>query len=331
MRTPLLIGIAAIAALAACDAPPEEAVTVAGSRAVRGDFVANSPIMTADAEVFEGGDFDRRASQIDAIGDVAGAPPPPPPAADGAQQGAGDLAQAGTLLAYRYGVSLELPARNVRDLMAAHEEACRAAGMTTCQILSANVYENGPDYVYGSLSLRAAPDWLAGFRDGLEDDAEGLDGRVTGETVNAEDLTNAIVDTEARLRAQRTLAARLETLLTTETDDVGDLLSVERELARVLGEIDSVTARLTMMRRRVEMSTLDPAYTSAAVPLSRNAFAPLGRAVNEFFGVFAEAAGMIVSLVAFLIPWLIVGAPLLWLLGRWWRGRRKRRAPLAEI
>jgi hypothetical protein len=201
--------------------------------------------------------------------------------------------------------------------------------MAACQILAANVNESGPDYVYASLSLRAAPDWLTGFRGGLEGDARDAEGRVAGTTVVAEDLTRAIVDTEARLRAQRTLAERLEGLLATQTDDVGDLLSVERELARVLGEIDSATAQLEVMRRREEMSVLDLSYASAPVPLSRNAFAPLGRAFNEFFMVFAGAAGMIVSLVAFVLPWVIVAVPAVWALRRWWRARRARRAAAA--
>jgi hypothetical protein len=326
MRRTLMIGLVALAALAACgDNTP-------GTEDYAGQGDGERLVVTASRTTSQG--FHANSSLVGATASERGAPPPPPPAPSsppspepgGPLQDSDALEQAGVLLAYRYGASLELPARNVRAMMGAHEESCRAAGVAACQILSANAYENGPSYVYGNLSLRAAPDWLASFRDSLAGDAENADGRVTGTTVNAEDLTRAIVDTEARLRAQRTLAERLETLLTTQTDDVGDLLSVERELARVLGEIDSATAQLEMMRRRVEMSTMDLSYTSAAAPLSRNAFAPLVFALDDFFAVFAEAAGMIVSLVAFLIPWLVVAAPLAWLLRRWWRGRRARKA-----
>jgi hypothetical protein len=316
MRRTLMIGLAALAVLAACGdrdtgydytASESEEIVVTGSR------VANQGFFAA------GGAADGRAAP-------APSAPPPPPAPGAPAQDADALAQAGTLLAYRYGASLQLPARNVRAVMTAHEEECRAAGVAVCQILSANVSESGPTQVYGNLSLRAAPGWLAEFRASLEGDAEDADGRVTSTTVNAEDLTRAIVDTEARLRAQRTLAERLEALLATQTDDVGDLLAVERELARVLGEVDSATAQLEVMRRRVEMSTLDLSYASAPVPLSRNALSPLGYALDDFLAVFAEAAGMIVSLVAFLLPWLIVATPVLWLLRRWWRGRRARKA-----
>jgi hypothetical protein len=324
MRRLLLAGSAAILVLAACGEREEaqyaamDVVPTAGVIDQVGRGATNT--FYGDGELKAGEQFDAPAPPA----------PPPPPEQAGRQpaepgQGVDERAQAGALLAYSYGASLEAPARNVRALMTRHEEICRAAGPSLCQILSANVNESGPDYVYANLSLRAEPEWLEAFRDGLESDAESVDGRLTGTTVYAEDLTRQIVDTEARLRAQRILRERLEGLLATQTDDVGDLLAVERELARVQGDIDAQASLLEVMRRRVDMSTLDLSYSSAPAPLSRNAFEPLGRAVNEFFEVFAGAAGLIVRLVAFLIPWLIVGAPAIWGLRRWLRDRKARR------
>ncbi len=302
MRAHPIIAIAAALALVACDSGPEEIVgPPAGSVA----FDQPALLMEAAGEVAQGGS--------------AGA---------GAQD-AGALAQAGTLLAYRYGASFETPARNVRELMSAHERACRDAGVATCQILSANVSDNGPDYVWASLSMRAAPAWLTTFRAGLEGDARAAEGRVTSTSVTAEDLTRAIVDTEARLRAGRMLSERLEALLQAETKDVGDLLSVERELARVQGEIDSHQSQLEMMRRRVEMSTMDLSYASAPRPLTRNALDPLRLALTGFIGVLAESAGVVVTVAAAALPWLVIVLPALWLLRRWWRARRARKAAVA--
>ena len=264
------------------------------------------------------------------------AAPAPPPAdalggADGVDQTTAEqLADAGTLLAYSYSTAFEVPARNVEPLMSVHEEACRAAGVAVCQVLSANVNASGPTYVNAQLSLRAEPGWLETFRARLEDDAETADGRITNEGVYAEDLTRAIVDTEARLRAQLILRERLEALLASQSEDVGDLLAVERELARVQGEIDSAQSNLEVMRRRVDMSTMDLSYSSAPVALSQNAFAPLGRAINDFFGVFARSAGALVSLVAAALPFVLIGAPLAWLARGWLMRRRRRKAAAAS-
>jgi hypothetical protein len=335
----LLLG-AAIVGLTACDSNPEELGRAASPTA---PAYPSAPMGMMDGGGFNrlmedrreaDGAVDMLASQqaFGGAGEPAPAPPPPaPPSGPDAAPQSDNQADAEAMLAYRYGASIELPARNVRPVMTAHEEACRAAGPATCQILSANVSESGPDYVYGSLSLRAEPAWLATFRGGLEGDAEGAEGRVIGATVYAEDLTRYIVDTDARLRAQRVLRERLERLLETEQgDDVGDLLAVERELARVQGEIDSATSQLEVMRNRVEMSILDLNYQSQAVPLSRNAFTPLSRALDDFFLVLSESGGALVRFVAAALPWMLLVAPILWLIGGWWRARRARRSAAAR-
>ena len=247
--------------------------------------------------------------------------------AQAAAQDADALAAAGSLLAYRYGVGLELPAVNVAQVAEAHEAACRSAGAGVCQILGSTLTEYSQDNVHASLSLRAEPGWLAAFREGLKSDAEDADGRIVETTVSAEDLTRSIVDTEARLNTQLVLRERLNALLADRTEaDVEELLAVERELARVQGDIDSATSQLEVMRRRVEMSVLDLSYASARQPFTRDTFAGLKRALGDFFYTLSDATGLVIYVIAFLIPFVILALPFLWLLRRWWRGRRARRA-----
>jgi hypothetical protein len=330
MRRLLLAG-SALVLLAGCGDASKEANYTESD----GDSYAREEAAQANSSGVAGGFTTdvRGGEQLFAqAADAPAAPPPPPPPEAQPQpdgQPADDIEQAGRMLAYSYGATLQLPSRNVRSVLEQHQAVCAAAGPSRCQLLSANVNESGPDYVYGYLSLRAEPTWLAEFRAGLESDAEGADGRVVGQTVNAQDLTFQIVDTEARLETQRTLRGQLEELLRRQTDDVGDLLQVEREIARVQGDIDSQAAQLAVMRRRVEMSTLDVSYQPAPIPFSESAWTPLGRALNGFFSTFAEAAGGIVTLIAFLLPWTLIAAPLVWLLRRWWRARRAKKLAAA--
>jgi hypothetical protein len=280
----------------------------------------------------------------DATGDYYDAPPvaPPPPVAfdAGGSELPGDkLAGAvsaetagssgdesssntGMLLAYRYSVSLQLPARNVRPAIEAHRAQCSAAGPNLCQVLGSSISAYGDDNISASLFIRAAPDWLEAFRGRLEADARTADGRVVASDVQSEDLTRVLVDTEARLRAKRTLRERLEGLLASQDGDIGDLLAVERELARVQSELDAAQSNLEIMRKRVDMSTLDLNYQSAPAAISQSAFAPIGSAFNSFMEIFSRAVALIIKLVAALTPFALLGAPLVWLLGRWWRRRR---------
>lgn len=231
------------------------------------------------------------------------------------------------MLAYAYQVGIETPAENLRPLMTAHERACIAAGAKLCQVLGSDVQSYGEDRLSAKLSLRAEPGWLANFRVGLEGDAREADGRIIQESTSTEDLTRAIVDGEAKLRALTTLRDRLQSLLAQRPGKLGELLELERELARVQGEIDAYQSTLAVMRARVAMSQLDLAYTARANPVTAGALAPLGEAVTGFLGVVAQSFAVIVTLFAALLPFALVVGPLGWFGWKAWRRRQLKRPP----
>lgn len=272
------------------------------------------------------------AAYAPAAGDARGgeamsdAPPASPPAPPGPDQPSGPVAGAAPMLAYVYGVSLELPLRGVRPMMSAHEEACRKAGPNVCQVINSSVNAQGEDSMYGNITLRAAPRWLDTFRSGLEGQAKDAGGRLREQSVTSEDLTRQIVDTNARLNAQKTLRERLQQILRTRPGKLQELLETERELARVQGEIDSAESQLAVMRERVSMSILNLNYASKATAVGGSVFEPVGDAFNQFFRIIFEGFGFIIKLIAFAIPVAIVVVPLGWLFLRWRRRRAAQKA-----
>ena len=98
--------------------------------------------------------------------------------------------------------------------------------------------------------LRVPPGQL----EALMDSAAVL-GDVNTRTVSAEDVTDRVLDGEARLGALRASRDRLAQLLE-RAGSVDEVISVERELARVQGEIESLDARLQSMKGQVAMSEL---------------------------------------------------------------------------
>jgi hypothetical protein len=90
--------------------------------------------------------------------------------------------------------------------------------------------------------------------DALMDSASTL-GKVERRTVTSSDVTEQLVDLEARLDALRATRDRLRQLLE-RADEVQDVISVERELARVQGELESLEGRLQLLRTQVAMSEL---------------------------------------------------------------------------
>ena len=217
------------------------------------------------------------------------------------------------MLAYSYQYGIETPARKVRELAARHEAACAGAGPTQCQVTNAMVQENDNDNLQAELKLRAAPAWLKRFRAGLTDDARSAGGRVASSNVSSEDLSRQIVDTEARLRAMTTLRDRLQALLADRPGKLSDLVEIERELARVQGEIDSTTSQLAVMRGRVAMSEVTLSYQSLGVLAPRGVWSPLTNAFTDFISIVAFTLAAMVRLVAWLLPWVLVGGGLLWL------------------
>lgn len=228
------------------------------------------------------------------------------------------------MLAYIYGVSLEVPLRSVRSMMNAHDEACRKAGPRVCQVVSSSVNAEGEDRMYGAITLRAEPRWLETFRNGLEGQAKDAGGRLREQSVTSEDLTRQIVDVTARLNAQKTLRDRLQQILRTRPGKVQELLETERELARVQGEIDSAESQLAVMRQRVDMSLLNLNYASKPTAVTGSVFEPVGDAFTEFFAIVMLGFAFIIRAIAVAIPVGLVVVPLGWLFLRWRRGRKVR-------
>jgi hypothetical protein len=228
----------------------------------------------------------------------------------------------GQMLAYTYDATVTLPSGAVGDVMTAHREACQAAGSATCQVLSASVYGQDEERVSASLSFRAAPAYLAGFRASLAGDAAEAGGRLTAEQQRVENLTRQITDLSARLGAQETLRDRLIALLERSDGEVGELLQVERELARVQGEIESMVSQLRYLEGRVSMSLMTVQYEPTIEAFSPGKRQPLLDAFRDFFGILAESLAGFIRFVALALPWLVIGLPVLWLILRRFRRRR---------
>lgn len=292
------------------------------------------------------GQAEQGASTEAAVTDLAA--PPPPAASAPAEADAASSAepaapsqtqpaqQTGTpvglpMLAYKYGYQLELPARGVAGMLSRHEAQCAAAGPRVCQVIAVERSAAGRDEITARLEMRAEPRWLARFRAGLEEQAEDAGGRLAGSNTETEDLTRSIIDTDARLRAHVALRDRLLRLLAERPGKLADVLEVERELARVQGEIDSGTSQLSAMRARVATSALEIRYETRGAAVTDGTFAPLADAGDSFVRNMVLAFAGLLTLLSFLLPiGLVVGA-VVWAVLAWRRRRRARKAKVASV
>lgn len=156
-------------------------------------------------------------------------------------------------------------------------------------------------------------------------------GKVERVQVQAEDVGEEYVDLSARAANARRLEERLLALLANRTGKLEDVLAVERELARVRQEIDTREGRLRYLRTRAAVSTLnvtvhEPRPLIGDYPRAR----PLREAFRDAWRNFIGfTAGLIASL-GFLIPLAVILAGIVWLVRRYFPGRRRPGPPPTE-
>ena len=264
----------------------------------------------------EGGMIEGRVS-----GSPSGAPPPPVMAlsesrSDVSYDGSAtdNLPQrAGLFLAYTYNRTISVPTDTLKDMVEAHTQLCVDAGPKQCLVTSSNVNGLGTEYANGYLSLKASPDWAGSFLESLPEAVSQRKATVTASSTSAVDLTSQIIDTDSQLKAQKTLRDRLQKLLESRDGNLEELLNVEREFARVQGQIDSYETNLANLRQRVAMSDIYLSYEAKITPVSQSVWRPLGQAIGDFFGTVAYALAGIVNMIAFLLPWVPVVLGFGWL------------------
>jgi Domain of unknown function (DUF4349) len=159
-------------------------------------------------------------------------------------------------------------------------------------------------------------------------------GEISAEATNAEDVTDQYVDISARLASAKTLEKRLLELAGERGSGVEALLAVERELARVRGEIESYEGRMRQWNDQIAMSTLTLAISTkapaiAAVPdpgLGHRIASGFSDSVSAMKDFFASAAIALTSL----LPWLVFIIPG-FVLGRRFYRRHAKQLPVAKL
>jgi hypothetical protein len=86
-------------------------------------------------------------------------------------------------------------------------------------------------------------------------------GDLTARAIDAEDVTQAYLDLELRIRSARAVRERLEQLLARATK-VTDSIAIERELERVVGEIERLEGRLQYLRDRAQLATITVSFSA---------------------------------------------------------------------
>ena len=234
-----------------------------------------------------------------------------------ADEGVEPSASTAPQIAYKYSLGFRLPTNAIKPLQEKHADMCEARGPKVCRIISMRQADEDGDYAYGNLQLAVAADSARAFSKELEGSSKSADAELVSSSIEGEDLSKQIVDTEARLRARTLLRDRLMEILRNREGTVAELVEAERGVAQVNQEIDQARSWLTEMRGRVAFSQMAISYESGS-PSSGGFSEPIRNAWNSLGSIFGGMIAFLIVAGAVLIP-LGILAWLLWRLFRFIR------------
>lgn len=192
----------------------------------------------------------------------------------------------------------------------------------SCQVESSAVQNPRQGLASASLNLRLAREAMA--ESGVIALIEASP-TLESAQVNRDDRSRQMIDLKARLEQQEALRDRLMELARQgrEFDErsVNDLLQVERELARVQGQIESMRGQMSHLSHVTDTVLVQVHQREQRWAERRDdsPLAPLWRALDRSVSLFFESLGQVVLVVVFLTPWIVLGIPLLWTMPKIWK------------
>lgn len=132
-------------------------------------------------------------------------------------------------------------------------------------------------------------------------DIENL-GDLSSKSITGTDVTEEYIDLEARLNNLQKQEKRLTEILNM-SNTVEEVLSVEQELERVRGEIDSLTGRLQYLDNRIDLATINIRVTEPT-PITHSW--GMRDALSSSVQGFVSTVRAMVILVGYLLPIAIV-------------------------
>jgi hypothetical protein len=143
--------------------------------------------------------------------------------------------------------------------------------------------------------LRVPPREIGTLRTTL---ARAAHGGPLREEITSTDVTDALADLDARLRAERATEIRLLALLEQRTGTLADVVAVERALADTRGRVEQIEATQRGAQGRVDLATVTVDITTETSVLTT----PLGRQAAEAFRDGMTAArGTVVTLLVMVL------------------------------
>ncbi|WP_323799587.1 DUF4349 domain-containing protein [Parasphingorhabdus sp.] len=208
-------------------------------------------------------------------------------------------------IAYSYEFGYRVSAGQIPDVQKQHASYCEKQGPSVCRVINLRRSGDEANYAYAMLHLEVAAPKAKSFGTSLTDMVKQAGGYEASTSIEGEDLSKQIVDTEARLRSRELLAKRLTELLRTRNGSVEELVQAERAVTEVNEEIDKARSWLAEMRGRIAFSKVIVNYESNA-PGAGSFTAPIRTAWNNISSMLGSSIGALITILTVTLPWILL-------------------------
>lgn len=208
-------------------------------------------------------------------------------------------------IAYSYEYGYRLSTDQISNAQKQHTAYCEEQGPSICRVINLRRSGDEANYAYAMLHLEVAAHKAKGFGSGLTDIVQKSGGYESATSIEGEDLSKQIIDTEARLRSRTLLSKRLTELLRTRDGSVDELVKAERAVTEVNEEIDKARGWLKEMRGRIAFSKVIVNYESAS-PGAGSFTAPIRNAWNSMSSMLGSSIGSLITIVTVTLPWILM-------------------------
>lgn len=151
-------------------------------------------------------------------------------------------------------------------------------------------------------------------------------GRVVDRSVQAEDVTDQVVDVEGRLSAAKASAERLRGFLA-QARNLTEVTSVEAELAKREAEVESLEGRRRVLQSRVDLATVTVQLVERSAAEPSDDLPSFLQGLRGGWVSLVTVGQVVLAAAGFLTPFLPLALVGFLILRRYLRRRRLRRPP----
>jgi hypothetical protein len=216
-------------------------------------------------------------------------------------------------LSREHSLTIEVAESDLHSGFQRLSDRCTADSANHCAILQSDVTSG--QFSSGLIKLRIDPKAV----EDLISFAAGL-GRLEHRSTQVEDLADAIQDTQSRIEMLTTYRKQLLELQGKAGTNIDAAIKVASELSTVQSNLEQANGQAAYQAKR---TTTDIVTIHFSVTEQKAFWRPIREALRDFLGNLSEGISQAITAVAYILPWLLVVIPGLYLVRFLWRRRSR--------